>query len=116
MSPGFPVTIDGSSRGTLAGILTRRDIKFVEAPSDLVGEVMTREGLVTARTDVDLEDAESLLNRGRVEKASTDRCQSGCLAGLITMRDIENLRRHPNACRDASRPTSGWCGSGRSSA
>jgi len=97
---GFPVTIDGSSRGTLAGILTRRDIKFVEAPSDLVGAVMTREGLVTARTDVDLEDAESLLNRGRVEKLLlTD--QSGCLAGLITMRDIENLRRHPNACRDA---------------
>ncbi|MEE2907339.1 MAG: IMP dehydrogenase [Planctomycetota bacterium] len=97
---GFPVTVDGTSRGQLAGILTRRDIKFVEAPSDLVGEVMTRENLVTARTDVPLEEAENLLNRGRVEKLLlTD--TAGCLAGMITMRDIENLRRHPNACRDS---------------
>ncbi|MBG84839.1 MAG: IMP dehydrogenase [Phycisphaerae bacterium] len=96
---GFPVTIDGSSRGQLAGILTRRDIKFVEAPSDRVGEVMTRDNLVTAGTDVSLEAAESLLNRGRIEKLLlTD--SNGCLAGLITMRDIENLRRHPEACRD----------------
>jgi IMP dehydrogenase len=96
---GFPVTIDGSSRGKLAGILTRRDIKFVEAPSDRVGEVMTRQNLVTAEVDVSLEIAESILNRGRIEKLLlTD--ADGCLAGLITMRDIENLRRHPEACRD----------------
>ncbi|MCH2134382.1 MAG: IMP dehydrogenase [Phycisphaerales bacterium] len=96
---GFPVTLDGTSHGKLAGILTRRDIKFVEAPSDRVGEVMTRDNLVTASTDVSLEEAENLLNRGRVEKLLlTD--ASGCLAGLITMRDIENLRRHPSACRD----------------
>ena len=87
---GFPVTIDGSSRGKLAGILTRRDIKFVEAPSDRVGEVMTRENLVTAEIDVSLEVAESILNRGRIEKLLlTD--DDGCLAGLITMRDIEYL-------------------------
>ena len=96
---GFPVTVDGTSRGQLAGILPRRDIKFVEAPSDHVGEVMTRENLITARTEVALDQAENLMNRGRVEKLLlTD--ASGCLAGLITMRDIENLRRHPNACRD----------------
>ena len=96
---GFPVTVEGTSRGQLAGILTRRDIKFVETPSDRVGEIMTRNNLVTARTDVSLEEAENHLNRGRVEKLLlTD--DQGCLAGLITMRDIENLRRHPNACRD----------------
>lgn len=97
---GFPVTVDGTSRGQLAGILTKRDIKFVEAPSDRVGEVMTRDNLITARADILLEEAENLLNRGRVEKLLlTD--TAGCLAGLITMRDIENLRRHPNACRDS---------------
>ena len=96
---GFPVTVDGTSRGNLAGILTRRDIKFVEAPSDRIGEVMTCENLVTAGTDVSLDDAEKLLNRGRVEKLLLTDGQ-GRLAGMITMRDIENLRRHPSACRD----------------
>ena len=84
---GFPVTTDGSSHGELAGILTRRDIKFVEAPSDRVGEVMTREGLITAGTDVTLEAAEIRMNRGRVEKLLLT-SPDGSLAGLITMRDI----------------------------
>ena len=97
---GFPVTIDGSSRGKLAGILTRRDIKFVEAPSERVGEVMTRDNLVTADINTSLETAEGLLNRGRIEKLLLVD-GNGCLAGLITMRDIENLRRHPEACRDS---------------
>ncbi len=98
---GFPVTDDGSSRGRLVGILTRRDMKFVIGSSDRqVGEVMTKTNLVTAAPGTTLEAAESVLNEARVEKLLlVDR--DGCLAGLITMRDIENLRKHPNACRDA---------------
>ena len=97
---GFPVTADGSGHGEVAGILTRRDINFVESPMDRVGDVMTpRPRLVTAPSGVSLAEAESLLSRGRVEKLilidANDR-----LAGLITMRDIENVRRHPSACRD----------------
>ena len=112
---GFPVTMDGTSHGELAGILTRRDIKFVETPADRVGEVMTRDNLVTAQVNVSLEEAENRLNRGRVEKLllidSANR-----LAGLITMRDIENLRRHPNACPRRSRASAGGCRGGCASA
>jgi IMP dehydrogenase len=96
---GFPVTIDGSSRGQVAGILTRRDISFVESPEAKVGDVMTRDGLVTAEPGINLQAAEQVMNRGRVEKLLLLHA-NGTLAGLITMRDIENVRRHPNACRD----------------
>ncbi|MHC4414499.1 MAG: IMP dehydrogenase [Planctomycetota bacterium] len=97
---GFPVTADGSSRGPVVGILTRRDLKFLGGSSDgRVGAVMTKTNLVTAPPDTTLESAESILNEARVEKLLLVD-GSGCLSGLITMRDIDNLRTHPNACRD----------------
>lgn len=98
---GFPVTSDGSGRGTVAGILTRRDINFVESPQDRVADVMTpRPRLVAAQAGVSLAKAESMMSRGRVEKLIL-LGQDDQLAGLITMRDIENVRRHPRACRDS---------------
>jgi IMP dehydrogenase len=98
---GFPVTEDGTRRSRVRGILTRRDIRFVDVPSETkVDEVMTKDKLVTAPPDISPADAEAALSRGRVEKLLlVDR--DGCLAGLITMRDIDNLTRHPQACRDA---------------
>ena len=99
---GFPITADGSGRGQVAGILTRRDMKFLD-PSrhaeSRVAEVMTSEGLVTAPADVAAADAERLLNRARVEKLLLVD-SAGSLAGLITMRDLENVKKHPRACRD----------------
>ncbi|MHC5026587.1 MAG: IMP dehydrogenase [Planctomycetota bacterium] len=96
---GFPVTVDGSGHGQVVGILTKRDIKFVTDPSSSVGTVMTKEHLVTAPASTSPEEAEAILNRARVEKLLlVDR--DGNLAGLITMRDIENMRTHPRACRD----------------
>jgi IMP dehydrogenase len=96
---GFPVTADGTSHGPVVGILTRRDIKFVTDPNSAVGDVMTHEHLVTAPPQTAPEEAEVILNGARVEKLLLvdDRRN---LAGLITMRDIENIRTHPNACRD----------------
>ena len=100
---GFPVTADGSRRGKLVGILTRRDMKFLEG-KDLatipVQDVMTSEKLVTAAPDVSAEEAERLMSRARVEKLLLVD-GSGLLRGLITMRDVENVRTHPRACRDA---------------
>lgn len=108
---GFPVTDDGSSHGKVVGILTRRDLRFVnrdktskrrniEASKLLVQDVMTKEGLISAPPETKLEAAERILNQARVEKLLlVDR--NGNLAGLITMRDIDNMRKHPNACRDA---------------
>ncbi|MHC4447079.1 MAG: IMP dehydrogenase [Planctomycetota bacterium] len=97
---GFPVTADGSSRGRIVGILTRRDMKFFPGSADRVGDVMTKANLVTAPPETTLESAESILNQARVEKLLLVDAE-GCLAGLITMRDIDNIRQHPRACRDA---------------
>ena len=96
---GFPVTLEGTAKGRVAGILTKRDMKFVEGVDANVGDVMTREHLVTAPPETTPEMAEAILTKARVEKLLlVDR--NGCLAGLITMRDIENIRTHSNACRD----------------
>ena len=96
---GFPVTADGSGHGKLVGILTKRDIKFVDRPSSRVGEAMTKEHLVKAGPQTSPEEAEKILNEARVEKLLLVNGDGG-LAGLITMRDIENIRTHPLACRD----------------
>ncbi|MBQ72615.1 MAG: IMP dehydrogenase [Planctomycetaceae bacterium] len=99
---GFPITLDGSGRGEVVGILTRRDMKFLDPSRHAearVGEVMTRENLVTAPQDIPAVDAERLLNQARVEKLLLVD-SAGKLAGLITMRDLENVRKHPRACRD----------------
>ena len=97
---GFPVTAGGGRHDRVVGILTRRDMKFVDAGSARVGDVMTTEPLIKAPPDTTLEAAEDILNRARVEKLLlVDK--GGGLAGLITMRDIDNIRKHPSACRDA---------------
>ena len=99
---GFPVTEDGSARGRLVGILTRRDMKFLgkNGRELKVKDVMTAEGLVTAAPNTRLEDAEALMTRARVEKLPLVD-SSGRLAGMVTMRDVENTITHPRACRDS---------------
>ena len=98
---GFPVTDDGTSRGRVVGILTRRDMKFVQGGEAHVGEAMTRqENLVTAPPHTKPNEAEAILTRNRVEKLILVDAD-GRLAGLITMRDIDNMQHHPQACRDA---------------
>ncbi|QDT05866.1 Inosine-5'-monophosphate dehydrogenase [Rubripirellula lacrimiformis] len=84
---------------TLVGILTRRDLRFLEDPNLPVSEVMTRENLVTAVGNVTLEEAERILTGKRVEKlllVDEDRK----LTGLITIRDIDMMKRFPRACKD----------------
>lgn len=101
---GFPVTDDGAtevrSKGQVLGILTRRDLKFVEEASTTVGEVMTSTDLVTAPPTTTLTEAEVILNRRKVEKLILVD-ENGRLAGLITMRDIERLSQFPSAVTDS---------------
>ncbi len=93
---GIPITRDD---GTLVGILTRRDLKFLESPDKRIEDVMTRENLVCAAPDTTLDAAEALLKRAKVEKLLlVDK--TGKLAGLITMRDIERSREFPQRCKD----------------
>ena len=94
---GIPIVHDD---GKLAGILTRRDLRFLENPNLPISEVMTRENLVTAVGNVTLEEAEKILTAKRVEKlllVDEDRK----LTGLITIRDIDMMQRFPNACKDS---------------
>lgn len=101
---GFPVTEDGATnprgKGKVLGILTRRDLKFVEEPTTLVRDVMTHDGLSTAPHGTTLEQAEVVLSKNKVEKLLLVDAH-GNLRGLITMRDIERLSRFPNANTDA---------------
>jgi len=93
---GLPIV---DSAGTLAGILTRRDLRFLEAQDLKISEVMTREHLVTATGNVSLEEAEKVLMVNKVEKLLLVD-ENNRLTGLITIKDIDKMRRFPNACKD----------------
>jgi IMP dehydrogenase len=92
---GLPVT----RNGLLVGILTNRDLRFEKHLDRTVGEVMTKEKLVTARPGVTLDEAKEILHRYRIEKLPVvdERNQ---LRGLITVKDIEKAIRYPNAAKD----------------
>ncbi|MBS0197230.1 MAG: IMP dehydrogenase [Planctomycetes bacterium] len=100
---GFPVTEDGAStlrgKGKVLGIVTRRDLKFVESDETRVGDIMTSKDLVTAPAGSTLAQAEVIASKNKVEKIILvdDRFN---LAGLVTMRDIERLSQFPRACAD----------------
>ncbi len=93
---GVPIVL---ADGTLAGILTRRDLRFRENLQQLVSEVMTRENLVTATGDVTLAQAEKILTAKKVEKLLLID-EKNRLKGLITIRDIDMMNRFPDACKD----------------
>jgi IMP dehydrogenase len=93
---GVPITIDG----ILKGILTRRDLKFLDNNEQLIAEVMTRENLVTAPENTTLDVAEKILTRNKVEKLLLVDDQFR-LKGLITIKDIDKTQKFPHACKDA---------------
>ncbi|MBX3384392.1 MAG: IMP dehydrogenase [Phycisphaeraceae bacterium] len=101
---GFPVTEDGAAtlrgKGKVLGIVTRRDLKFVEDDGSLVGDIMTCRNLITAPAGTTLAQAEGIANKNKVEKIILvdDRFH---LMGLITMRDIDRLSQFPRACVDS---------------
>ena len=93
---GVPIT-DGS--GKLVGILTRRDLRFLEKSDIPIAQVMTRENLVTATGEVSLEQAEKILTAKKVEKLLLVD-ETYHLTGLITIKDIDMMKRFPNASKD----------------
>jgi IMP dehydrogenase len=93
---GVPITVGGKLRG----ILTRRDLRFLETDDLRVEEVMTKENLVTAPEDTSLEEADRILTKNKVEKLLLVD-DDYTLKGLITIKDIDKLHRYPNACKDA---------------
>lgn len=95
---GIPVT---QSNGTLAGILTNRDVRFARNMKQPVRELMTSENLVKAYNAVDREKAMRLLHKHRIEKLLIVDDAERCI-GLVTVKDIEKAQLYPTACKDAS--------------
>ncbi len=91
---GLPVIKDGK----LIGIVTKRDLRFETELQKDVEEVMTSE-LITADSDTDIKKAKSILNKNKIEKLPLVD-DEGRLQGLITVRDIEKKKQHPQATMD----------------
>jgi IMP dehydrogenase len=93
---GIPIT----ENGKLVGILTNRDLRFVNDTEVLIREYMTKKNLVTAKVGTTLEEAEEELHQHRIEKLPVVD-DEGYLKGLITIKDIEKKRRFPLASKDS---------------
>ncbi|UNK18561.1 IMP dehydrogenase [Paenibacillus sp. N3/727] len=94
---GVPI-VDEDNK--LIGILTNRDLRFVHDYSIAISEVMTSENLVTAPVGTTLEDAETILQKHKIEKLPLVD-DNNVLKGLITIKDIEKAIQFPNAAKDA---------------
>ncbi|MBL4692023.1 MAG: IMP dehydrogenase [Magnetovibrio sp.] len=93
---GIPVVEDGT--GKVVGIITNRDIRFAQDPSQQVGELMTKE-VVTVKVGVQRNEAMRLLHQHRIEKLIVVDDQYCCI-GLITVNDIVKDQENPHACKD----------------
>ena len=94
---GLPVVKEDK----LVGIITNRDIRFQIDGHMEVSACMTSENLITVPLDTSLEDAEELLHKHRIEKLLVVN-DSGDLAGLITVKDINKKQQYPSACKDSN--------------
>ena len=94
---GVPITAEGRQ---LVGIITKRDLRFLESGETPVAEIMTSSGLVTATGNVSLEQAEKILMANKVEKLLLVD-EKNLLTGLITIKDIDMMKRFPQACKDS---------------
>lgn len=85
----------------LVGIITRRDLRFIEDRDIPIEQIMTKDHLTTFESDrgITLEQAEKILIANKVEKLLLID-NSGKLTGLITIRDIDIMKKYPNACKD----------------
>ena len=93
---GLPVV---DSDRHLVGMITRRDIKYLNIDNTKVEAVMTKDNLITAQVGTSLEEAKMILWKNRIEKLPIVDNQYK-LVGLITSKDIDNIGNHPNACKD----------------
>ncbi|WP_170005861.1 IMP dehydrogenase [Bacillus fonticola] len=95
---GVPI-VNNEEDQTLVGILTNRDLRFIQDYSISIAEVMTQEDLVTAPVSTTVQEAEKILQQYKIEKLPLVDDQ-GRLKGLITIKDIEKVIEFPNAAKD----------------
>ncbi|WP_438314164.1 IMP dehydrogenase [Sporosarcina sp. FA9] len=96
---GVPI-VNNSEELKLVGIITNRDMRFIQDYSLLIDDVMTKENLVTAPVGTMLADAEKILQQYKIEKLPIVD-ENGILKGLITIKDIEKVIEFPNAAKDS---------------
>ena len=93
---GIPIVDED---GKLIGILTNRDLRFDPDENIVIKDIMTKENLITAPVGTDLNQAEKILQKYRIEKLPVVD-KKGFLKGLITFKDIQKRKSFPNACKD----------------
>ena len=92
---GIPIT----ESGRLVGILTNRDLRFIKDTHQLISAVMTKDNLVTVREGTDLDTAQEILHKHRIEKLLIVD-DNYMLKGMITVKDIMKKIQYPHACKD----------------
>ena len=92
---GVPVV----KKGNLMGIITNRDLRFETNLDKKVEDVMTKDNLATAPVGTTLEESKSILHERRIEKLLVVD-DAGKLKGLITIKDIEKIKKYPHSCKD----------------
>lgn len=95
---GVPI-VNNEEELKLVGILTNRDLRFIEDFSIQISDVMTKENLVTAPVGTTLSEAEKILQKHKIEKLPLVD-ENGVLKGLITIKDIEKVIEFPNSAKD----------------
>jgi IMP dehydrogenase len=96
---GVPI-VNNAVEQKLVGIITNRDLRFIQDYSTKISDVMTKENLITAPVGTTLEEAEKILQKYKVEKLPLVD-EKGVLKGLITIKDIEKVIEFPNSAKDA---------------
>ena len=96
---GVPI-VNNAEEQKLVGIITNRDLRFIQDYSMKISDVMTKENLITAPVGTTLAEAEKILQKHKIEKLPLVDDQ-GVLKGLITIKDIEKVIEFPNAAKDA---------------
>lgn len=94
---GVPVV---DEYGKLIGILTNRDMRFEQDLNKYVGDLMTKDSLVTAKVGTTLEEAKEIMHKNRIEKLPIVN-ENYMLKGLITIKDIQKRIEYPNSCKDS---------------
>lgn len=96
---GVPI-VNNEEEQKLVGIITNRDLRFIEDYSIVIDDVMTKENLVTAPVGTTINEAGKILQKYRIEKLPLVD-ENGVLKGLITIKDIEKVIEFPNAAKDS---------------
>ncbi|MCU9615350.1 IMP dehydrogenase [Caldibacillus lycopersici] len=96
---GVPI-VNNKDEQKLVGIITNRDLRFIEDYSITIDDVMTKENLITASVGTTPADAQKLLQKYKIEKLPLVD-DEGVLKGLITIKDIEKVVEFPNAAKDS---------------